>query len=200
MNPVYCTTTSNYVLTARLFYNHENVHMNYSLLQEPLRLLIEMLIPTFYSYLGKIEGGLTLMFCHRWLLVCLKREFPEEDALPIWESCWACCNTKSFHLFICIAIMAMYGQKAVDVQMNINELMVFFNTLSHSMPRDIVLSQARGYLHQFYTSNEVNCALSEIMTKEFWEREDSPKLSCSVCKGIGSCARTGYVTCGEVMC
>lgn len=96
--------------------------------------------------------------------------------------------------------MAMYGQKAIDVQMNINELMVFFNTLSHSMPRDIVLTQARGYLHQFCTSTEINCALSEIMSIEFWEQKDSPKLSCSVCKGIGSCSRTGYVTYGEEVC
>ena len=49
---------------------------------------------------------LTLMFCHRWLLICLKREFPEEDALAFWESCWTNYETTSFHMFICIAIMA----------------------------------------------------------------------------------------------
>ena len=83
-------------------------------------MLIKMLIPKFYSYLEQTEGGLSLMFCHRWLLVCLKREFSEEDALCLWEACWSNFETSSFHLFVCIAIMAIYGQKAVDNNMNIN--------------------------------------------------------------------------------
>ena len=169
-------------------------------LQEPLRSLISLLIPSFYSYLESIEGGTSLMFCHRWLLVCLKREFYEEDALTIWEACWSEYQTTSFHLFICVAIMAVYGQKAIDRNMTINELMVFFNTLSHSIPRDIVLSQARGYLHQFSNSKEVSCLLYPVMNNQFWEREHSPRLACSVCKGIGSCSRTGFVTAHEAVC
>lgn len=30
-----------------------------------------------------------MLFCHRWLLLCFKREFPEAEALRIWEACWA---------------------------------------------------------------------------------------------------------------
>lgn len=163
-------------------------------------MLIAKLIPSFYSYLERIEGGTTLMFCHRWLLVCLKREFHEEDALTIWEACWSNYKSKSFHLFICVAIMAIYGQKAMDKNMHINELMVFFNTLSYSMPRDIVLSQARGYLNQFCSNSEISCILYPLMTEEFWSLKDSPKLTCSVCKGIGSCSRTGFVSDYEAVC
>ena len=130
-----------------------------------------------------IEEGLALMFCHQWLLVCLKREFPKEDALAIWEACWTNYETTSFHLFICIAIMAMYGQRAIDRNMDSNELMVFFNTLSQSMPRDTVMSQARGYLHRFCRSAQVHCKLYPIMTREFWERKGSPRLVCEECKG-----------------
>jgi hypothetical protein len=139
------------------------------------------------------------MFCHRWLLVCLKREFDEEDALAIWEACWTNCETTSFHLFICIAIMAMYGQRAIDRNMNINELMVFFNTLSQSMPRDTVMSQARGYLHRFCRSAQVHCKLYPIMTREFWERKGSPRLVCEECKGLVNCPRTGFVPKKEVV-
>ena len=152
-------------------------------------MLIKALIPWFYAYLEQTEGGLTLMFCHRWLLVCLKREFYEEDALAIWEACWTNYETVAFHLFVCIAIMAIYGQKAVERNMNINELMVFFNTLSQSMPKDIVLSQARGYLHQFCKCPEVHCTLYSIMHKEFWEMPGSPRLVCGLCKGLGGCSR-----------
>ena len=97
-------------------------------------MLIKLLVPWFFFYLEQTEGGLTLMFCHRWLLVCLKREFTEEDSLAIWVACWTNYETPVFHLFVCVAIVAVYGQKAVDQNMNINELMVHFNTLSHFIP------------------------------------------------------------------
>ena len=144
-------------------------------------MLIKQLLPWFYVYLESTENGLTLMFCHRWLLVCLKREFSEEDTLVIWEACWTNYDTNSFHLFVCIAIMAIYGQKAVEKQMNINELMVFFNTLSSTMPRDLVLTQARGYLHQFCKSREVHCSLGSIMSPQFWLSATAPRLHCSHC-------------------
>lgn len=159
-----------------------------------------MLIPPFYQYLEKTDSGLTLMFCHRWLLVFLKREFNEVDTLFIWESCWICYETNSFHLFICIAIMAIYGQKAVQKQMNIDELMVYFNTLSQQMPRELVMSQARGYLHKFCQRKEVSCSLYEIMNESFWHKENSPKLSCGVCGGFGSCSRTGFLSDKEMLC
>lgn len=163
-------------------------------------MLIRMLIPWFYSYLEHTEGGMSLMFCHRWLLVCLKREFPEEDTLIIWEACWSKYETTAFQLFICIAIMAIYGQKAVERNMNIDELMFFFNTLSQSMPRDIVLTQARGYLYQFCRSSQVHCSLFSVMRKEFWEQPSSPKLMCDICKGIGSCTRSNFPSDREAVC
>ncbi len=132
------------------------------------------------------------MFCHRWLLVCLKREFSEEDALSIWEACWTNYQTPSFHLFVCIAILAIYGQRAIDKNMNINELMVFLNTLSLTMPTDIVLSQARGYLHQFCQKPEVHCSLYSIMNKEFWDQPGSPTLTCAYCRGDSGCLRTDF--------
>lgn len=159
-----------------------------------------MLIPSFYHYLDNVDNGLSFMFCHRWLLVFFKREFNIKDTLFIWEVCWSSYDTKRFHLFICIAVMAMYGQKAVEKQMNIDELMVYFNTLSLQIPRDVVLSQARGYLYKFCQSTSVNCALHEIMNEEFWHKRTSPKLFCSICKGFGSCSRTGYLSSEELKC
>lgn len=168
--------------------------------QELLRQLVYMLIPPFYQYLEDTENGLSLMFCHRWLLVFLKREFPLSDVLSLWETCWSCSETKFFHLFICVAIMAIYGEKAVEKNMNIDELMVYFNTLSHQMPKDILLSQARGYLNKFCKSKQVNCVLYEIMDNNFWGREESPTLFCNVCQGFGFCTRTQYLTTKELPC
>lgn len=165
-----------------------------------MRLLTEMLIPSIYQYLENISNGLSLMFCHRWLLVFFKREFSIADTLHIWESCWTCYETKYFHLFICIAIMAVYGQRAIEKHMNVDELMVYFNTLSLQMPIDVVLSQARGYLNKFIQSSKVNCGLYEIMSESFWCKKNSPKLLCNTCIEFGSCARTGYLCEREMKC
>lgn len=165
-----------------------------------MRHLIQLLIPPFYQYLEYTENGLSLMFCHRWLLVLLKREFPLADVLSIWETCWSCTETRFFHLFICVAIMAIYGEKAVEKNMNIDELMVYFNTLSHQMPKEILLSQARGYLNKFCKSKQVNCVLYELMDKRFWDNKDSPVLFCSVCQGLDFCTTTQVSSSKETPC
>lgn len=160
---------------------------------ELLRELMKMLVPSFYQYLEVLDNGISLMFCHRWLLVFLKREFPILDTLSIWESCWTCPDTKFFHLFICIAIIAIYGGKVVEKSFNIDELMVYFNSLSHQMPKDILLSQARGYLHKFCVSERIHCILYELMDRHFWEKNHSVKFQCDDCHGFNFCRRTGFV-------
>lgn len=159
-----------------------------------------MLIPDFYEYLMNTDNGPKLMFCHRWILVFFKREFKPSDTLLIWESCWSGYETKSFHLFICVAIMAIYGQKPMEKYMNVDELMVYFNTLSLQMPREIILSQARGYLNKFCYSKRVNCSLYEIMEGDFWHKKDSPLLFCNICNGFGYCSRTGFLSSREMVC
>ena len=81
-----------------------------------------------------------------------KREFGIEDTLRIWESCWACPESNSFHLFVCVAIIAMYGNKPMVECFSSDELMIHFAGLALSMPVDVVLSQARGLLHALRTS------------------------------------------------
>ena len=146
------------------------------------------MIPWFYTYLEEIDEGLSLLFTHRWLLVFLKREFKIDDTLLIWESCWTNYVTNSFHFFICVAIMAIYGQQAIDQDMDISELTVHFNGLSNSMSVDIVLSQARGYLYQFTKCHEVPCVLRPIMPDDYWEMARAPRISC---QGSGICCKGG---------
>ena len=74
--------------------------------------LIRLMLPRFYKHLQKVPDGMELLFVHRWILLCFKREFPEEDALKMWEACWAHYQTDYFHLFICLAIISVYGMIA----------------------------------------------------------------------------------------
>ena len=152
--------------------------------QNLLSCLTELLLPWFFTYLTEIEDGLTFVFAHRWLLVCMKREFKLEDTIMIWEACWTNYSTNSFLFFVCVAVMAMYGQRALDQDMTLNELTVHFSSLSNSLPTDIVLSQARGYLYHFMKCSEVPCALRSLMTDDFWSQQQAPKL---ICRQNGSC-------------
>lgn len=48
------------------------------------------MLPRFHQHLTRLgEDGLQLLFCHRWVLLCFKREFPDAEALRMWEACWA---------------------------------------------------------------------------------------------------------------
>lgn len=59
-------------------------------LQMYLRELLRLMHSRFYHHLVSLgEDGLQMLFCHRWILLCFKREFPDAEALRIWEACWA---------------------------------------------------------------------------------------------------------------
>ena len=123
-----------------------------SAIQGTIASLVQCLVPCFHDYLAMIEGGLDMLFCHRWLFVSFKREFSIADITQLWEVCWACQESNSFHLLVAVAIIAMYGEKAIGQEMPSDSLMIHFAGLAHSMPVEVVLSQARGLLHTLSTS------------------------------------------------
>lgn len=53
-----------------------------------LKSLLQHYDSDFYSYLV-LNGADDLLFCYRWLLLDLKREFPFDDALEVFEVLWA---------------------------------------------------------------------------------------------------------------
>ena len=73
------------------------------------RRLVQMFVPSFYGHLLRTGDSIDLLFCHRWILLFFKREFKEDDLLRIWDCCFACPDTAYFHLFVALAIIAVYG-------------------------------------------------------------------------------------------
>uniref|UniRef100_A0A8B9HTQ8 Rab-GAP TBC domain-containing protein n=1 Tax=Astyanax mexicanus TaxID=7994 RepID=A0A8B9HTQ8_ASTMX len=64
--------------------------LSLSMFQMYLRELLRLMLPRFHQHLMRLgEDGLQLLFCHRWVLLCFKREFPDMEALRMWEACWA---------------------------------------------------------------------------------------------------------------
>jgi len=150
---------------------------NLSLLRELLRLMI----PSFYQHLSRLPDQEELLFTHRWILLCFKREFAQDDALSIWEPCWAHYQTDYLHLFLCLAIVALYGMDVVQQQLNADELLFHFSTLSHHMDAQLVLSKARGLLHQFRSRERIPCTLTslcQLCGPGAWDSRPIPRLDC----------------------
>nr|KAG5713742.1 hypothetical protein BaRGS_024369 [Batillaria attramentaria] len=105
-----------------------------------LRELLRVMLPRFFYHLKLLgQDALELLFAHRWILLCFKREFNEQDALRIWETCWAHYQTDFFHLFICVAIVAIYGDDVVDQRLPADDILLHFSSLAMHMNGDIVL-------------------------------------------------------------
>jgi hypothetical protein len=39
------------------------------------------MLPAFQQHCAQLSDGLDLLFAHRWILLCFKREFPERGLL-----------------------------------------------------------------------------------------------------------------------
>lgn len=60
---------------------------------------------------------------------CFKREFTEAVALRMWEACWANYQTDYFHLFLCLAIIAVYQDDVIAQDLNTDEMLLHFSSL-----------------------------------------------------------------------
>ena len=128
-----------------------------------LRELLRILLPDFYAHLLSCgPGAEEMLFAHRWILLCFKREFAESEALVIWEACWAHYQTNYFHLFVCVAIIALYGIDVAENRLASDEMLLHFSHLALQMNSDLVLKKARGLLHQLRTSSSVPCTLHDL--------------------------------------
>nr|CAB3266829.1 TBC1 domain family member 16-like [Phallusia mammillata] len=161
-----------------------------------LRELLRLLVPAFYKHLLTCgPGALELLFAHRWILLCFKREFTECEALMIWESCWAHYQTNYFHLFICVAIISLYGADVADLKLASDEMLLHFSHLSMQMNGSLVLRKARGLLHSMLSSNSIPCTLHDLFCLPV--THDSTQIPKVKCNGgnecAGSCVHGGEV-------
>ena len=76
-----------------------------------------------------------------WILLCFKREFPEADTLRMWEACWAHYQTDYFHLFIAVALIAVYGEDVVQQDLPADETLLHFSSLSMHMNVHVILKK-----------------------------------------------------------
>ncbi|XP_013399258.1 TBC1 domain family member 16-like [Lingula anatina] len=157
---------------------------------EYLRELLRLMQPKFYHHLRTVQDGMELLFCHRWILLCFKREFPEADALRIWEACWAHYQTDYFHLFICVAIIAVYGADVVEQKLPADEMLLHFSSLAMHMRGNVILRKARGLLHQFRALPKIPCTLHGLCSlcgPGMWDSGHVPTVECTGNHGDNIC-------------
>ncbi|XP_011378015.1 TBC1 domain family member 16 isoform X1 [Pteropus vampyrus] len=148
-----------------------------------LRELLRLTHLRFYQHLASLgEDGLQILFCHRWLLLCFKREFPEAEALRIWEACWAHYQTDYFHLFICVAIVAIYGDDVIEQQLATDQMLLHFGNLAMHMNGELVLRKARSLLYQFRLLPRIPCSLHDLCKlcgTGMWDSGYIPAVECT---------------------
>uniref|UniRef100_A0A224Z6B0 RabGAP domain-containing protein n=1 Tax=Rhipicephalus zambeziensis TaxID=60191 RepID=A0A224Z6B0_9ACAR len=165
---------------------------------EYMRELLRLMTPRFYAHLEcqceHYPDALELLFVHRWLVLCFKREFAEPEALQMWEACWARYQTDWFHLFLGAAIVALYGGDVVDQGMRPDEMLLHFSSLAGHMDGDLVLRKARGLLHQFRLLPCIPCTLAglcELCGPGMWDSGHEPIIECRGSHGDRSCPHGG---------
>ncbi|KAL1497849.1 hypothetical protein ABEB36_008736 [Hypothenemus hampei] len=150
-----------------------------------LRDLIGLMVPRFYEHLEKHKDAMELLFCHRWILLCFKREFTEPVALRMWESCWANYLTDYFHLFLCLAIISVYADDVIAQDLKADEMLLHFSSLAMYMDGHLITRKARGLLHQYRQMREIPCTLNGLCTRcgpGIWDSSHSPRIFCN-CNG-----------------
>lgn len=155
----------------------EDMEKNLSYLRELLRIMV----PRFYNHMASQQDGMDLLFCHRWILLCFKREFPEDEALAMWEACWSNYQTDYFHLFLVVAIVSMYGNDVVDQNLRPDETLLYFTSLANHMDGRMALQKARGLLHQYRSMSHLPCTLvglCELCGPGMWDSGHVPVVTC----------------------
>ncbi|XP_059607672.1 TBC1 domain family member 16 isoform X2 [Phlebotomus argentipes] len=146
-----------------------------------LRELIRIMIPPFHAHLQKFADATELLFCHRWILLCFKREFTEAVAIRMWEACWSNYLTDYFHLFLCLAIIAVYADDVIAQDLRTDEMLLYFSSLAMYMDGQLILRKARGLLHQFRQLPKIPCTLSTLCKRcgpGMWDSGHHPAIEC----------------------
>ncbi|KCV71073.1 hypothetical protein H696_02023 [Fonticula alba] len=84
-----------------------------------------------------------VLFCYRWVLVCLKRELPWADFLRVWESSWTNYDGPNFFLLIAVAYLGTFREEILSQDLDASGVLKAFNdravrlTVGTPSPREV---------------------------------------------------------------
>jgi len=110
-----------------------------------------------------MHSPLNVRFCHKVILTfvcyrCFKREFPEVEALKMWEACWANYLTDYFHLFLCLAIISIYSDDVIAQDLRTDEMLLHFSSLAMFMDGELILRKVNIPCGVFNCNNTCHTA------------------------------------------
>ncbi|MGH0176107.1 UNVERIFIED_CONTAM: hypothetical protein FKN15_072234 [Acipenser sinensis] len=91
-------------------------------------------------------------------------------------------ETDYFHLFICVAIIVIYGDDVIEQQLATDQMLLHFSNLAMHMNGEIVLRKARSLLYQFRLLPRVPCSLHDLCKlcgPGMWDSRYIPAVECS---------------------
>lgn len=144
-----------------------------------LRELLRLMDPDFYMYCLCADEDLNLLFAHRWLVLCFKREFISHEVLKIWEACWSRYQTDYYHIFICVAMVSIYGRVCIEKKMDSVEILQYFTEMATKFDGSAVLKESRSLLYKFRQFSRIPCTLRGLLSyKGVWDGGILPEVEC----------------------
>ncbi|CAH8561795.1 unnamed protein product [Schistosoma margrebowiei] len=115
-----------------------------------LQSLIEIFDPEMNNHLTKKVPEGQLLFSYRWLLLDFKRELQYDDIFPVWETIWASRRivTYDFGIFFALALLEYYRDILIYYNMDITEIIRFYNELTEQHDCVTLLELARSFVFQ----------------------------------------------------
>uniref|UniRef100_A0A8C4XM44 TBC1 domain family member 16 n=1 Tax=Falco tinnunculus TaxID=100819 RepID=A0A8C4XM44_FALTI len=90
--------------------------------------------------------------------------------------------TDYFHLFICVAIVVIYGDDVIEQQLATDQMLLHFGNLAMHMNGELVLRKARSLLYQFHLLPCIPCSLHDLCKlcgTGMWDSGFIPAVECS---------------------
>ncbi|XP_047213120.1 TBC1 domain family member 16-like isoform X2 [Girardinichthys multiradiatus] len=90
--------------------------------------------------------------------------------------------TDYFHLFLCVAIIVLYGEDVTEQQLATDQMLLHFSNLSMHMNGELVLRKARSLLYQFRLLPRIPCSLHDLCKlcgPGMWDSRYIPTVECS---------------------
>ncbi|CAJ0565587.1 unnamed protein product, partial [Mesorhabditis spiculigera] len=84
-------------------------------------------------------------------------------------------RTRHFHLFVCVAIVSIYGPDIISQKLPHDEILLYFSSLANHMDARVVLKKARGLLHHFVNREKIPCSLAGVVESSGMSQWDSHK-------------------------
>ena len=64
-----------------------------------------------------------MIFCFRWVLILMKREFEFDDIMRLWEVLWTDHLSSNFLVFVCVGILHSHRAGIMEYELGLDGLL-----------------------------------------------------------------------------